>query len=181
MVNNLSDYLAKDVLSFTGEHARYAEAEAHWKDRPLSGRVAEQAAFARRTFLEHPFVTLAAGTGNAAMNLLETHWIQALHFFRTSLHCDLKRWLALQPSQKAFHAVWALIHGGIAVAAGITLWRMARQRQWAWVVFTLFFALPFLYGATDAQGARFRLYIEGWLLMLALAVFPPERKAASFG
>ena len=172
MVDNLSDYLAKDVLAFAGQLEVYGQAEAKWKDRPLAERVSAQTTFARGVFTEHPFVTIGIATVNLGFNTMETHWIQAMHFFRSSLHCDLKRWTRLTPALKVFHSVWALIHAGIALAACCGLWQLARQQRWAFLLFILFFVLPFLYGATDAQGARFRLYIEGLILMLALLAFP---------
>jgi uncharacterized membrane protein YfhO len=106
------------------------------------------------------------------LNTLETHWIQPLHYFRSSLHCDLRRWCVLTPALKVFHALWALVHAGLALAACVGLWRLARQKRWTLLLFILFFSLPYLYGATSAQGARFRLYLEGLILMLAFCVCP---------
>jgi hypothetical protein len=167
MVNNLSDYLAKDVLSFTGHPEVHAGAESDWKDLPLPARLGAQTTFALAVFAEHPLATVGVAGANFAMNTLETHWIQALSFFRSTLHCDLKRWTVLPSDLKVFHLLWALLHAGLAMAACLGVWRLARQHQWAFVVFVLVFSLPYLYSATDAQGARFRLYLEGLILMLA--------------
>ena len=168
MVNNLSDYVAKDVLAFAGDTATYPLAEAEWTARPLAERLAAQTAFAKSVAVAHPWIALEVVGLNLVMNTLETHWIQPMHFFRSSLYCDLKRWGALTPGQKAFHVLWALIHAGLALAACCGLWQFARHRQWAFLLFSLVFILPYLYGATDAQGARFRLYLEALILMLAL-------------
>jgi hypothetical protein len=172
MVNNLSDYLAKDALAFAGDSETYAKAEAGWKEAPLRERLAEQAAFAKSVLAAHPFATLTVAGVNFGMNTLETHWIQAMHYFRPSLHCDLKRWCALTPALKTFHALWALIEAGLVLAACCGLWRMARQRRWAFLLFILALVLPYLYGSTVAQGARFRLYLEGLILMLAFLACP---------
>lgn len=179
MVNNLSDYWAKDVLAFAGQPNAHAQAERGWKDRPLPERLAAQTEFARAVLTAHPFAAAGVLAVNLGLNTLETHWIQALHFFRTSLHCDLKRWGVLSPGLKIFHAAWALVHAGLALAAGCGLWNLLRQRRWAFLLFTLVFLLPYLYGATDAQGARFRLYLDGLILMLAFMVCPKKAGGAA--
>jgi hypothetical protein len=172
MVMNLSDYLAKNVLAFTGQPDTHAQAEPDWKERPLKERLAAQTEFAQTALTAHPFVAAGVLAVNLGLNTLETHWIQPMHFFRSSLHCDLKRWGVLSPGLKVFHAFWALIHAGLALAACCGLWQLVRQRRWAFLLFVLVFTLPYLYGATDAQGARFRLYLEGLILMLALLACP---------
>lgn len=168
MVNNLSDYLAKDVLALAGEPESHGLAASQWDGRPLQERLGAQSAFAWDVFGEHPFMTAGVATVNLGLNTLETHWIQVLHYSRASLHCDLKRWFALSLPLRVFHASWAFVNGVLILAAGYGCWVLARRRRWAMLAFVLVFTLPFLYGATDAQGARFRLYLEGLVLMLAL-------------
>ena len=172
VVNNLSDYLAKDVLIVTGELDAKSTVEDAWKDLPLRQRLDIQTEFARSVFAAHPYLTTGLAAVNLGINTVETHWIQTMHVFRTSLYSDLKRWSALPSSLKAFHSLWALIHAGLALAAGFGMWRLVRDRRWAFLLFIGVFLLPYLYGATDAQGARFRLYVEGLVLMLAFCVSP---------
>ena len=172
MVNNLSDYWAKDVLAFTGQPDAHARAEPGWKDLPLNERLAAQTEFARSALIAHPFVAAGVLAVNLGLNTLETHWIQPMHFFRSSLHCDLKRWVALSPGLKMFHAAWAVVQIILIVGALAGLWRLVRQREWGLIVFVVILSLPYLYGATAAQGSRFRLYLEGLILMLALLVRP---------
>ena len=43
------------------------------------------------------------------------------------------------------------------------------RKEWGLVGFVLLFSAPYLFSVTDAQGARFRLYIEGLILMLSLS------------
>ena len=175
-VNNLSDYWAREVLAWTGRPDLQPAAEAGWKELPLNERLSAQTAFARSALAAHPVVAAGVLAVNFSLNTLETHWIQPMHFFRSSLHCDLKRWCALTPGLKLFHSVWAVINAILVLAALAGVWRLARARQWAWLVFIAVFVLPYAYGATDAQGARFRLYLEGLILMLALLAFSRHAK-----
>jgi hypothetical protein len=154
-----------------GEKERAAAARPIWRELPHRERIAEQVEFARDVLGAYPGWALAMATLNAVCNTLETHWIQALHFYRETLHCDLMRWRALPVSMKAFHAAWAFLHAAVTLAAVFGLFRLLRERQWALLAFLFLFAMPFVYGATTAQGARFRLYLEGLLLMLALFGF----------
>lgn len=174
MVNNLSDYWAKDVLRFTGQPDAHAQSEPGWKELPLKERVAAQTEFARSALGAHPFVAAGVLAVNLGLNSLETHWIQPMHFFRSSLHCDLKRWVALTLGLKLFHSLWAVVQIILLAGALAGLWRLARARQWAWLVFIAVFVLPYAYGATDAQGSRFRLYLEGLILMLAFLACPKK-------
>ena len=175
-VNNLSDYWAREVMAWTGQPDLQPAAEAGWKELPLNERLSAQMAFARSALTAHPFVAAGVLAVNFGLNTLETHWIQPMHFFRSSLHCDLKRWCALTPGLKLFHSIWALINAVLVLAALAGVWRLARARQWAWLVFIAVFVLPYVYGATDAQGARFRLYLEALILMLALPAFSVRAK-----
>lgn len=175
VVNNLSDYLAKDVLIVTGELDAKSSIDDAWKDLPLRERLGIQTEFARSVFAAHPFIAAGLAVINLGMNTVETHWIQTMHLFRSSLFSDLKRWSALPPSLKVFHSLWALVHAGLALAAGCGIWRLVRDRRWAFLLFIGVFLLPYLYGATDAQGARFRLYVEGLVLMLAFCVCSGSR------
>ena len=175
-VNNLSDYWARDVLAWIGQPGLQPAAEAGWKELPLNERLSAQTAFARTALAAHPVVAAGALAVNFGLNTLETHWIQPMHFFRSSLHCDLKRWCALTPGLKLFHSVWAAVNAVLVLMALAGIWRLARAQQWAWLVFMGVFALPYVYGATDAQGARFRLYLEALILMLALPAFSVRAK-----
>ena len=175
-VNNLSDYWARGVLAWTGQPDLQPTAEAGWKELPLNERLSAQTAFARSALAAHPVVAAGVLAVNFSLNTLETHWIQPMHFFRSSLHCDLKRWCALTPGLKLFHSIWAAINAILVLAALAGVWRLARARQWAWLVFIAVFVLPYVYGATDAQGARFRLYLEALILMLALPAFSVRAK-----
>lgn len=172
VVNNLSDYLAKNTLSLTGDTNTYPIAKSGWEDMNLADRLAAKSEFAVKVFLNHPVATMGVVFTNLICNTLETHWINVFHYFRSSLHSDLKRWCALTSGLKVFHFIWALINSILTLAACIGAIRLARERQWAIFLFIFVFSLPFFYGATDAQGARFRLYLEGLILMLVFCSSP---------
>lgn len=167
VVNNLSDYLAKDVLRSHNDLARYDAAASQWAGLDLSERFSAQKNFAKEVYLEHPFTTFKIAALNMGANSLETHWIHTLHYFRDSLHCDLKRYAAISPRLLVFHGLWAVLHLFLAALALGGLWIRFKQREYAWLAFVCIFMLPYVFSATDTQGARFRLYCEATILMSA--------------
>jgi len=174
VINNLSDYLAKNVMIFNKEKNIFIKNKREWENKKLSDQLSSQLHFALNVFKKYPIITFTYLTMNLAINTTETHFIQVIHQFRKRLHSDLRRFMIIDIKLKIFHTIWFMIHAIITLAAIYTLLRFIRTKNWSLFGFSALFILPFLYGATDAQGARFRLYCEAWILMMAIISIPFE-------
>jgi hypothetical protein len=167
MSNNLADYLAKNVLNLHGDLDRYEAARAKWRGLPLEESIKAKKDFAFEIYGEYPFSTVAMLGVNGMINTLETHWVMTLNMFRNTLHSDLRRWFAIPNDLRAFHILWVIVQSILMYF--VLLWALSKlsDRKWWLLGFVAVWLIPFVFSATDAQGPRFRLAMEGLFLMMA--------------
>lgn len=169
MAINLADYLAKSVLREEGEIANYEAARKGWDNRSLAEKQRARKTFAFSVYRKYPVRTLRVLLVNTCINTLESHWMMTRNLFRQELRSDLRGWGAAPWGWRVFHGAWAVLHALFFLLAFGRLVAAVMRREWLLLGFVLCFSAPYIFSSTDAQGARFRLYMEGLILMLSLS------------
>jgi hypothetical protein len=169
--NALYDYLAREVLRHQGREAIYqtgaAQIDRLEGPRNIGKRAAARKQEAVRVFMEYPLTTAAAMAYNELLNMVETHWNNTLFYMaRQTWYKDYVdgsvRW---SPAAFAVGLFFVMVYGVLYLAAGIRL--IALRKRWAAVFAITLFLFPMAISATNYQGARFRLWLEPFVVLCA--------------
>lgn len=170
----LYDYLAREVLFNRGFSAKYQaksdEIIAVSGAENLGYRIRARTEEALKTFAAYPATTAAAMIYNTILNSLEFHWNNTLFYlFRVTWYKDYEGGGVLwSPIPYAIGLLFVMFYG--VVYLGVALFLLAIRKNAFFIIAAALFLFPLVPSATNYQGARFRLWLEPFLILSSLAV-----------
>jgi hypothetical protein len=169
---NLFDYLAKDVLYMKGEQNRYEVVDARLNgsdDAPgqVGCRIAIRKHEAFKVYLEYPLETVAILFYNTLLNSVETHWQNMFYLFHKTWYKDYPQGDVLRsPGPFSVAVCFILLYGVIYSLAFLQVFVVFNKPILLIGVFL--FLLPYAFCGTAFQGARFRLWLEPFVIIAAI-------------
>lgn len=171
---NLYDYLAKDVLKFKGEMDRYEETRERIQQLAgtdnLNNRIEIRKHEALRVYKEYPFETAGFMVFFTVVNSIEMHWQNFFYLFKQTWYRDYDDKSVLwSPIPFLFAIFFIIIHGNIYFLSLLKL--IISKINFFIILAIFFFLLPYAVCGTNYQGARFRLWMEPFVVMACIAQF----------
>ncbi len=170
---NLFRYLGKDVLNYTGESERYVATfeELQSIDQPdkLRERIKIRKSEAIKIFTDYPIETFGALVYNIVLNSTEMHWQNFFFLQKQTWYQDYADGSVVW-SPIPFLAAMLFICFYGAVYLTILLSAFLWKRNTLLIFSLLIFLIPYGFSGTSYQGARFRLWLEPFMLMLFFSI-----------
>lgn len=168
---NLFDYLAKNVLIHKGDNSRYEKVsdsldtvQSHDK---IEDRISIRKNNAFQVYLDYPFETFFFLGYYMILNSLETHWQNLFYLFKKTWYKNYSDGFVLwAPISFIIAIIFIAIYGVIYFSALLSIFHLKKKPLMAISAFLFF--IPYLFCATNYQGARFRLWMEPFVVMAAM-------------
>ena len=164
------DCLAKDVLRMKGQLARYDAFNARWQGlapyEKLGERLAAKKKEAFAIFREYPLEAASHLPLYGVLNSIEMHWQSLFYLFRQTWYRDYEDGSVVWRPLPFLVSVPFTVFYGVAYLAA--LWQAYRFRRQPLVLASaLLFLVPYAFCGMSYQGARYRLWLDPFVLLVA--------------
>ncbi|WP_152555125.1 hypothetical protein [Desulfonatronum thiodismutans] len=165
---NLYDYLAKDVLRMKGQTDRYEETRERIQQlagaENLEKRIAFRKQEALQVYYEYPLETAGFLSYFTVVNSIEMHWQNFFYLFKQTWHRDYEDGSVLWSPIPFLLAIFFIIFYGNVYLIALLQFLVSRKNIYVFLSI-FFFIIPYAFCGTNYQGARFRLWLEPFVLM----------------
>ncbi|MDY0041480.1 MAG: hypothetical protein RBS57_14305 [Desulforhabdus sp.] len=172
---NLYDYLAYDVLKFRGDTARYEKIERRLDQlegpEHVQDRIELRKKEALAVFRESPGVTAGHLIYYTVLNSIETHWQNLFYLWKKTWYRDYEDGSVVwSPLPFLLATAWIVVYGNLY---GIALFALlCKSKELLVMGAVIFFLIPYGFCGTSYQGARFRLWLEPFIVLFVFTIVP---------
>ncbi len=168
LANAFAEYLAGPVLRKKGLNKAFGKNMNEFKRLSGKEKIVSQKRFAFSIVRKYPFETVKKILYHLIWNSFETHWENIFHvydklsFYNESYLANFKKNIQCKI---IFHLYYIFIFSIFIFSILINM-----KKQWySFLLFIVFYSLPFLASFISGAGARMRIYIEPFIVMTSLS------------
>ena len=162
-------YLGKDVLNYAGQQERFKASSQKLQllDEPekIGERIKFQNKEALNIFLDYPVATVGLLAYNTVLNSLEMHWQNFFVLQNKTWYRDYKDSSVLwSPIPFMIALLFVCVYG--AVYTMLLFSTIIWEKNYYIMSAVAIFLIPYVFCGTNYQGARFRLWLEPFVVLI---------------